>query len=262
MVRPKFSDIPKRIQFCGYQIDVNLNYIHQTLEGYRGTYGLELCPDFQRGHVWTVRQQIAFCEFILTGGKTSPILFNHTHWDVGDPKDGRMVCVDGLQRVTALRRMMTDEIKVFGHFFGDYEDRVIKCRRTHVKFCVNNLRTDGEVLLWYLQLNDGGTVHSEEELKKVRQMLQEWRDDSRDYNKMRGNMYHKSIEGQAEDSEPDPETDKLRWYCPQCGHEKVESGCGFLTCLSCNQTYLPCTKTDGTQYLQWCGKGGQADVQV
>ena len=32
--------------------------------------GLQFNPDFQRGHVWTEGQQIAFMEFLLKGGKT------------------------------------------------------------------------------------------------------------------------------------------------------------------------------------------------
>ena len=39
--------------------------------------GLQLNPDFQRGHVWTEDQQVKFLEFILRGGKTGRTPFHH-----------------------------------------------------------------------------------------------------------------------------------------------------------------------------------------
>ena len=36
---------------------------------------------------------------------------------------------------------------------------------------VNDLSTYSEVLQWYLDLNSGGTVHTEEELNRVQQLL-------------------------------------------------------------------------------------------
>ena len=38
---------------------------------------------------------------------------------------------------------------------------------------VNDLQTKEEVLKWYLQVNDGGTPHSKEEIDKVKQMIEE-----------------------------------------------------------------------------------------
>jgi len=38
-------------------------------------------------------------------------------------------------------------------------------------FSMNTLRTKAEVLEWYLQLNSGGVVHTEAELKRVRKLL-------------------------------------------------------------------------------------------
>jgi hypothetical protein len=37
---------------------------------------------------------------------------------------------------------------------------------------VNDLKTREEVLQWYLDLNSGGVVHTEEELNRVREMLE------------------------------------------------------------------------------------------
>ena len=39
-------------------------------------------------------------------------------------------------------------------------------------FNVNNLKTKAEVLVWYIEFNTGGTVHTEEEINKVKMLLE------------------------------------------------------------------------------------------
>jgi len=129
---------------------------------------LQLCPDFQRGHVWTEAQQIAYVEYILRGGQSGrDIYFNCPGWHSGE--FGEYVCVDGLQRITALLRFVNDEIPAFGVLCSDYED---KLRMTNnIVWHVNDLQTKKEVLTWYLEMNEGGTPHTQEELDKVRRMI-------------------------------------------------------------------------------------------
>lgn len=40
-------------------------------------------------------------------------------------------------------------------------------------FIINDLQTEEEVLNWYLEMNSGGTVHTKEELDKVKHLLEE-----------------------------------------------------------------------------------------
>ena len=130
-------------------------------------------PDFQRGHVWTEQQQIAFIEYFLKGGKSGKVIyFNHPHWGRYQENDMNMVCVDGLQRLTAIRRFINDEIRAFGGLYSEFEDtpRMIK---NGIKFNVNDLQTKAEVLQWYLDMNYTGTPHTEEELDRVRKLLEE-----------------------------------------------------------------------------------------
>jgi hypothetical protein len=42
-----------------------------------------------------------------------------------------------------------------------------------LKFNINDLKTKAEVLQWYLDFNTGGTVHSDEEITRVRKMLED-----------------------------------------------------------------------------------------
>ena len=71
----KASEITRLTDRGTYQVDCKLNYLQKAIQEWKEE-GLDLCPDFQRGHVWTVEQQIAFVEYVLRGGKTSELLFN------------------------------------------------------------------------------------------------------------------------------------------------------------------------------------------
>lgn len=44
---------------------------------------------------------------------------------------------------------------------------------TYARFhiCINSLMTKYKVLQWYIEMNSGGTVHSEHELNRVRDLL-------------------------------------------------------------------------------------------
>lgn len=85
-----------------------------------------------------------------------------------------MVCVDGLQRLIALRRFLNNELKVFGFLLKDFEDKDNMLRRIGLlRFNINNLQTREEVLQWYLDFNTGGTVHSQEEIDRVKKLLEE-----------------------------------------------------------------------------------------
>lgn len=176
----KFSDIKPFTRDGDYEVNVGLKYIESTIRDYTEDYGLELNPDFQRGNVWTEEQQISYVEFFLKGGKTARVIyFNCPFFKFGtleDYKNGKfempMVCVDGLQRMTALRRFLSNDLPVFGTYLNDFEDKDVLVRKGQLKFNVNTLQTKKEVLQWYLDFNVGGTVHSQEEIDRVKNMLE------------------------------------------------------------------------------------------
>jgi len=178
----KINDIPKFTPDGEYEVSISLNYLESALKDYFEDYGLELNPDFQRGCVWSEEQQIAYMEFFLRGGKTArTIYFNCPYFIDGTCEDyinGKyempMVCVDGLQRLTTIRKFLANELRVFGYLRNEFEDILPTLRRETIRFNVNNLKTKKEVLQWYLDYNTGGTVHSQEEITKVRKMLEEY----------------------------------------------------------------------------------------
>lgn len=179
---PRFQDIPQFIDYCGaYQVNVGWKYLEDWLKEYKRYGELDLDPDFQRDHVWTEAQESAYVEFVLQGGRSSrTLLWNHPcHFRTGEHVAGRdlpktLVIVDGKQRLKAVRRFMAGELPAFGYKLGEYEDPKLLWRHKYdFEMYVNELQTRKDLLTWYVQLNTGGTVHSPEEIAKVRAMLAE-----------------------------------------------------------------------------------------
>lgn len=169
----KFSEIPQLTRYGNCEYDFSLKNLVDFVEKEIEEQGLNMNPDFQRGHVWTEKQQISFVEFFLRGGKTGRVIyFNNPKWNCstngGSYSD--YVCVDGLQRYTAIKRFLNNEIKVFGSYYSEYEDTI---RDTNtIKVNINDLKSKKEVLQWYLEFNAGGTPHSDTEIQKVKKLLE------------------------------------------------------------------------------------------
>jgi len=163
-----------------YETNIHWRNIDAALAGYEQDYGLvELNPDFQRGHVWTENQQISFIENHLRGAlpsSTYVIQFNCPNWDNynynGELPRG-FQCIDGLQRMTAIKRFLSGEIKVFGTLACEdlnYSSFAIGST-TCITFAVYCFTRKRDLLEHYLAFNAGGTPHSEEEINRVRKMI-------------------------------------------------------------------------------------------
>lgn len=167
----KFSEIIQLTELPNYRVAVSLHDVVEQIESFVSKYNLEMVPEFQRGHVWTEDQQVAYVEYLLSGGTSGrEIYFNMPYFmdfrDMSKP----MVVVDGLQRLTAIQRFFTDEIRVFGLLSSEFEGHLSS--RYCLFFNVNDLVSDRAVLKWYLEMNSGGTVHKQEELDRVRGMME------------------------------------------------------------------------------------------
>lgn len=163
----KFKEIPQFTRDGSYAIDCSLPFLKDWVADEQNE-GLELNPDFQRGHVWTREQEIAYIEFLLRGGRTGrDLYFNKPSWNnpVPDGAYDDFVCVDGLQRITAILGFLDNEFPVFDSYYREFEDRmsIMNTVRVHV----NDLKTKKDVLTWYIEMNAGGTPHSKEEIDRV-----------------------------------------------------------------------------------------------
>lgn len=165
----RFRDIPMFITQGSYEVNIDIDTICDTMQRYVDQYNLDMNPDFQRGHVWDEEKQIRFVEFMLRGGQSSRVIyFNHPGWM--NSFKGDFVLVDGKQRIEAAMRFAKNEIPAFGHFRKEYVDKPSFIHASF-RFNVNSLQTRKEVLQWYLDLNTGGVVHSDEEIERVKQLL-------------------------------------------------------------------------------------------
>jgi hypothetical protein len=171
----KLSEVPKFTRNAAYHVNSDLWYFPETIQRYQEEYNLDIDPDFQRAHVWTPDKQIAFMEYLFKGGQLSNrFLFNYPNW-MGNMHSTTeiMVLVDGKQRLEAITQFLDNNLPVFGRVKEEWEDVKIACRRVQLDIYINDLTTRKEVLQWYIDLNAGGVVHTDEEIAKVKDLLKE-----------------------------------------------------------------------------------------
>jgi len=163
----KFADIPK-FPHSFYRINVDLDHVERALEHWDEPASgspLILNPEWQRGHVWTKKQQTSYMEYMLKGGNTGKeIYFNCSSW--GGGFNTPIYCVDGLQRLSAALAFIRNEIPAFGFLCKDYEDRL---RMSGVGFFFNMLQVKSkkELLNIYIDFNSGGTPHKPKEIARI-----------------------------------------------------------------------------------------------
>lgn len=164
---PDWKDIPQFPRAC-YEIHVNWKSLEFQLESEIAN-GLQIDPEFQRCHVWTEAQRIAYLEYCLMGGEVGRnITIACTNWSqIPTPS---YVLVDGKQRIETVRRFLRGEIPVFGHRLDEYtgELRIVQSRFV---WRVVECKTPEDILRLYLNINGGGTPHTQDELDRVRVML-------------------------------------------------------------------------------------------
>ena len=97
------------------------------------------------------------------------IYFNATKYHTSKNRNGIMVCVDGLQRITAITDFMENRIKAFGYFYNQYEDGlpILKCT---IRLNIATLESKGDILKWYVALNSG-VAHTNEEINRVKELI-------------------------------------------------------------------------------------------
>lgn len=172
----RFAEVPRLSPAGSYEVTTHFGQLEKTIAGYTADYGLQLNPDFQRGHVWSEAQQVAYVEFLARGGRSARVLyFNCPSFAGGDVEDRPMVLMDGLQRLTALRRFGANEIAIFGQRYQEWSAtdrrRFAIASEFSLRFNVNELQTRAAVLRWYLDANTGGVVHAGTEIERVRGLL-------------------------------------------------------------------------------------------
>lgn len=162
-------DIRQFTRHANYRVDVPWSMLERHLvssgEGVPGGFNMD--PDYQRAHVWTEAQQVAYIEYVMRGGMSGRDIYTNCRgWQHTGGEQGPFELVDGKQRLTAILRFMRNEIPAFGHKIEDYGDEP-DLMTARVSWWVNDLPTRTEVLTWYLEINAGGTQHTSEEIGRA-----------------------------------------------------------------------------------------------
>lgn len=167
-----YQSLPRFTRNPSYRINVDWHYLESTISHWSNDNlcPIDLNPDFQRDYVWTLEQQIKYVEYALKGGSSGrEIYFNCVGWQT--TFKGPFVIVDGKQRLHAVREFLANKIPVFGDYYHkDIEGRLPTTAFFY--FSINDLPTRKEVLQWYLEMNTGGTIHTQKEIDKVKQMVE------------------------------------------------------------------------------------------
>ncbi|MBY3155430.1 DUF262 domain-containing protein [Rhizobium laguerreae] len=131
-------------------------------------------PPFQREHVWTDEQAIAFVNSARRGLPLGTYTFNST---MGMSEAARvdengkvsyfgdLWLLDGMQRLTALQRFLDDEFAVEGKLWSEVDkvDQKFFLGNVHFGGYETNLVDENEMRLIYDSMNFGGTPHQEHE---------------------------------------------------------------------------------------------------
>jgi len=164
----RYSDIKKATRASPYRIDMEWRNLERTISD--SDPPVDMDPEYQRGYVWTTNQAAKYVEHVLSegiGGRD--VYLNCPGWP--DNKPGiKCEVVDGKQRITAVRRFMKGDLRIFGgKLITDFRGPM---RGTVARFFwhINDLETPQEVMRWYLEMN-GGTAHTDQELNRVKESL-------------------------------------------------------------------------------------------
>jgi uncharacterized protein with ParB-like and HNH nuclease domain len=168
----KFRDI-KQMSKAKYHVDAPWDFFesHYLNPKDGALKKLDLDPDYQRGYCWTDEQKSRYIEWILKGGTSGKeIYLNHPGW-MRDFK-GKFEIVDGKQRISAMLDFLHNKIKVFGEYFNEFEDDL---PLSNASFSVNiaDLKSRKEILQWYLDMNSCGVAHTNDEIEKVKKLIEE-----------------------------------------------------------------------------------------
>ncbi len=170
--------IVRPLHTAKWQADYRWDSLEKSLANLGNDYGgLELNPDFQRGHVWTAFQQAHYIENCMRGIVASSgflIQLNCADWGEPDPESDLpkgLQCVDGLQRYTAVTEFVKGNVKPFGFTAQELSGTQFSPKRIYMKVAIHGFTKRADLLAHYLALNAGGTPHSAEEIERVRGLL-------------------------------------------------------------------------------------------
>jgi hypothetical protein len=156
---------------CVYCVNIPLGRLRENLDLYK----TNMCPNYQRDYVWNIEQKQNFVGAFLENCKSIPPIW--MNWVSIDHNRSHSEVVDGKQRINACLNWLDGDFEAIcpcGETvaFKDLNKVDIRNINMSVTFVWNFVElSDIDVMKYYLKLNSGGTVHSADDLNKVKNMI-------------------------------------------------------------------------------------------
>jgi hypothetical protein len=161
------------IQNSDLKLDYSQRSIHDIL-GKAYTFGINFEPEYQRDYVWEIQDKINLVDSIFNNvdiGKLAFIRYNTEQWSkLGFGYE----ILDGKQRIKAILDFYEDRFKYQGKYFSDLSHRdQWHFENYPISLAEASNLTRKQILRYFIKLNTGGKIMSEEQINKVRQLLGE-----------------------------------------------------------------------------------------
>lgn len=143
--------------------------------GSKDNNDLYIIPDYQRELVWTLENKQNLIYAIMNGSPIGEFIFAKDTVESKTEYYHKWIVIDGQQRINALKEFVTNEYTdLDGRYFKDYSYREMTYfleNYTNFNFIsINNLSLKEQVEI-YISKNIGGVAHSNDEIKKAKDFL-------------------------------------------------------------------------------------------
>ncbi|WP_180100211.1 DUF262 domain-containing protein [Acinetobacter sp. YH12153] len=184
--RERVEAIIKPLDRPGYTCDFSMRNVRQLIISLLNDESeLDMIPDFQRGVVWSEEKQIYFVECMLRNllprsafnlTFNMPFFYSPAKRSENEvpTKYQKLICIDGLQRFTAIENFVLGKFKVFDNQIGVDDLRFTPFDLGRKTFTINIFEYNNtqDILNLYLNMNTGGIAHADSEIERVKAMLE------------------------------------------------------------------------------------------
>jgi hypothetical protein len=176
MPPPTYAQIRADIVRGSGEVSIFAYRIRAMIDAPDHEIALSVDPDYQRGHVWTEAQSAAFVGHRLEGGECPTLTIQR--WDARTSNVDEVV--DGKQRILATLGFIENRIPALlsdGRLYHlrDWSEpdqqRIVRSFELMLRARIVQCPTRADVLRLYLRLNRGGSIHTDEEINRVRALL-------------------------------------------------------------------------------------------
>lgn len=167
----KFQERTKDKSILIKNTDMDLNYTNRSMGDILSKayyFGIDFNPDYQRDYVWELNDKIALIDSIFNNIDIGKFAFIKKDYS----ESFFYEILDGKQRLRAILDFYEDRFQYQDKYFSDLtireQDHFENYNITMAE--VSDL-TEEQILKYFLMLNTGGKVMSEEHLNKIREKL-------------------------------------------------------------------------------------------